>query len=294
MKPFSFLEIEKRLTETKTELGRARSHSANLRNQLSFVSSQLDTEKSQHGKTRKELGELKSIHQTLLSEAKRENQKLLAKVTEYGVANETLKQKLQQEQHEKTNLESKVRDLETVLENKNNEAVNLRDREREIYMKVVIDKHKEDGPGDKITPRKLSLEETKRYFRREILRRRAYSEKTSFEESVDKEPLDKFDEIIQDEGMHDKKTLEIIHSEREAMLKCFEEKLEEINNELNLVKSEKDLANVECTQLKKKLFALEEEGTSVQDRATSPMTKSGTGKHCMQITLEFIKLIYVF
>lgn len=268
------------MTETKSELGRARTHSANLRNQLSFANSQLDTEKSRHNKTRKELDELKSIHQTLLSEAKRENQKLLSKVTELGVANKTLKQKLEQEQEQKTDFESKVRDLKTALENKNNEIANL--REKELYMKVVIEKQKQDGSNAKIPPRKLSLEETKKHFRKEILRKRAYSEKSSYEKSIDEEePLEKFDEIIQVGGMHihDKKTLEILHNEREAMLKCFEEKLEEINSEINDVKAEKDLAKLECTQLRDKLLALEEESTSVQDRATSPMTKSGTGKY---------------
>lgn len=257
-------EIEKRLTETKTELGRARTHSANLRKQLSSTTAHLDTEKTKHDKTRKELEELKSLHQALLIETKKENQKLLFKLNELGFANESLKKELEEEKQLQSDLECRFHNLEIVLENKTREITNL--REKELHVTVSREKVSQEA---KDPSRKLSLDETKRQFRRESLRRRAYSEKSSYE-LMDGEDDKKIDEIMQSQGGEDDgKAMEILHNERETMYKCFEDKLEELSNELNRVQSEKELAKLECNQLRDKLEILE--GKQLQDRSTSPM-----------------------
>ena len=52
------------MEEIKTELNRARTHSAILREEVHLVRTSLEKEQQKHKKTRKELEELKSLHKS--------------------------------------------------------------------------------------------------------------------------------------------------------------------------------------------------------------------------------------
>ena len=75
---FSFLEME----EIKTELNRARTHSARLREEVRLIRTGLENEQRNHRKTQKELKELKSIHETLMVRSNDDQRILQAQVKE--------------------------------------------------------------------------------------------------------------------------------------------------------------------------------------------------------------------
>lgn len=75
---FSFLEME----EIKTELNRARTHSARLREEVRLIRTGLENEQQNHRKTQKELKELKSIHETLMVRSNDDQRILQAQVKE--------------------------------------------------------------------------------------------------------------------------------------------------------------------------------------------------------------------
>ena len=75
---FSFLEME----EMKTELNRARMHSARLREEVRLMRTGLENEQQNHRKTQKELKELKSIHETLMVRSNDDQRILQAQVKE--------------------------------------------------------------------------------------------------------------------------------------------------------------------------------------------------------------------
>ena len=75
---FSFLEME----EIKTELNRARTHSARLREEVRLMRTGLENEQQKHRKTQKELKELKSIHETLMVRSNDDQRILQAQVKE--------------------------------------------------------------------------------------------------------------------------------------------------------------------------------------------------------------------
>ena len=75
---FSFLEME----EIKTELNRARTHSARLREEVRLMRTGLENEQQNHRKTQKELKELKSIHETLMVRSNDDQRILQAQVKE--------------------------------------------------------------------------------------------------------------------------------------------------------------------------------------------------------------------
>lgn len=75
---FSFLEME----EIKTELNRARTHSARLREEVRLMRTGLENEQQKHRKTQKELKELKSIHETLMVKSNDDQRILQAQVKE--------------------------------------------------------------------------------------------------------------------------------------------------------------------------------------------------------------------
>ena len=59
------------MEEIKTELNRARTHSARLREEVHVTRNSLEKEQQRHKKTQKELEELKSIHETMMANSKK-------------------------------------------------------------------------------------------------------------------------------------------------------------------------------------------------------------------------------
>ncbi|XP_022785890.1 myosin-9-like isoform X2 [Stylophora pistillata] len=70
---------EAEMEEMKTELNRARTHSARLREEVCLIRTSLENEQQKHKKTQKELKELKSIHETLMVKSKDDQRILQAK-----------------------------------------------------------------------------------------------------------------------------------------------------------------------------------------------------------------------
>ena len=70
------------MEEIKTELDRARTNSARLREEVHLMRTSVETEQQKHKKTRKELDELKSLHETLMAKGEDDKQNMQRRVQE--------------------------------------------------------------------------------------------------------------------------------------------------------------------------------------------------------------------
>ena len=70
------------MEEIKTELNRARTHSARLREEVHLVRTSLEKEQQKHKKTRKELEELKSLHETLMAKGEEDKKNMQQRAQE--------------------------------------------------------------------------------------------------------------------------------------------------------------------------------------------------------------------
>ena len=70
------------MEEIKTELNRARTHSTRLREEVHLVRTSLKKEQQKHKKTRKELEELKRLHETLMAKGEEEKKNMQLRAQE--------------------------------------------------------------------------------------------------------------------------------------------------------------------------------------------------------------------
>ena len=96
--------MEKKLVDMTSELGSERSHSAKLRGELGTANTQLETQRGEYEKTRKELEELKTLHKATL----RRNRKEMAKL---NITRQTLPNQLDGKIKQRSDLEEKFCDL---------------------------------------------------------------------------------------------------------------------------------------------------------------------------------------
>ena len=85
----------------KTELNRARTHSARLREEAHIMRTSLEKEQQKHKKTMKELEELKSLHETLMTKGEEEKQSMQIKVEQSETTIKQLEEELLAEKSEK-------------------------------------------------------------------------------------------------------------------------------------------------------------------------------------------------
>ena len=85
------------MEEIKTELNRARTHSARLREEVHLTRTNLEKEQEKHKKTRKELEELKSLHETLMAKDEEEKQNMQTRVQELETTINQLQEELSTE-----------------------------------------------------------------------------------------------------------------------------------------------------------------------------------------------------
>ena len=78
---FLFIFLQE-MEEIKTELNRARTHSARLREEVHLTRTSLEKEQQKHKKTHKELEELKSLHETLMAKGKEDKKNMQLRVQE--------------------------------------------------------------------------------------------------------------------------------------------------------------------------------------------------------------------
>lgn len=88
---------ESEMEEIKTELNRARTNSARLREEVHLIRTSLEKEQQKHKKTRKELDELKSIHETLMAKGEEDKQNMQTRVQELETTINRLEEELSTE-----------------------------------------------------------------------------------------------------------------------------------------------------------------------------------------------------
>lgn len=89
------------MEEIKTELIRARTHSARLREENHLMRTSLEKEQQQHKKTSKELEELKSLHETLMEKGEEDKQNMQLKAQDLETTINRLEEALSTERQDK-------------------------------------------------------------------------------------------------------------------------------------------------------------------------------------------------
>ena len=89
------------MEEMKTELNRARTHSARLREEVHIMRTSLEKEQQKHKKTMKELEELKSIHETLMAKGEEDKQNMQRSVQQLETTITQLEDELSTEKSDK-------------------------------------------------------------------------------------------------------------------------------------------------------------------------------------------------
>jgi len=89
------------MEEIKTKLNRARTHSARLREEVHLIRTSFEKEQQKHKKTRKELEELKSLHETLMAKGEEDKKNMQQKVQELETTIKRLEEELSIERSDK-------------------------------------------------------------------------------------------------------------------------------------------------------------------------------------------------
>ena len=85
------------MEEIKTELNRARTNSARLREEVHLIRTSLEKEEQKHKKTRKELEELNSLHETLMAKDEEDKRNMQIRVEELETTINRLEEELSTE-----------------------------------------------------------------------------------------------------------------------------------------------------------------------------------------------------
>ncbi|KAK3752395.1 hypothetical protein QZH41_008595 [Actinostola sp. cb2023] len=284
-------EMEKKLIEMKTELGRARSHSAKLRDELRIVSVSLESQKNKQENIRKELEELKSLHKALLNQSKTEKEKLIFNVNELNNIKEKLTRELETEKQLKTDLQNKCRTFEKELNDKTTEITDLklefqRHLQHETMRDIAQSNSRKAYPVDS---RKLSFDETKSRAKHDMQRKRAYSEKiiSNNGENEIAEDIDKTSRHCVNNNM------EVLYGQCEEMLECIQHNAElvELERKLDLVTCERDFALATSKELEHQLKAYEEKKKNQLDKSTTTMEDIGisTCRKCTNLQSDCVE-----
>ena len=246
------------MEEIKTELNRARTHSARLREEVHLVRTSLEKEQQKHKKTRKELEELKSLHETLMAKA----------------------------EEDKKNMQQRAQELETTI-NRQEEELSTERSDKLVFteetarLRKICDQMDEELRSFKESYEKVSEEN------KELVTKLSNYRNTVLNETVDSNAVG----FILRNGEHEKveKISNVLSSrisfieDEELEIKTRIQKSDSLSTEL-LDETRKDLARVtkEHEELKERHEDLEKQledtmaslekqrSASFHDRATSP------------------------
>ena len=246
------------MEEIKTELMRARTHSARLREEVHLIRTSLETEQQKHKKTSKELKELKSLHETLMAKG----------------------------EEDKQNMQLMVHDLETTI-NRLDEELSIERSDKLVFteetarLRKICDQMDEELLSFKVSYEKVS-EENKElvtklsHYKNNVLNETVYRDAVSFiprqreHDVVEKIPnvLSTRIPFIEDEDLEVKPRIQKSDS-------ISAELLDETKTDLARVTKEheelKDRYEELEKQLEETLASLERQrSASFHDRATSP------------------------
>lgn len=99
------------MEEMRTELNKERVNSSKMCNEIRLLNSQLESEKQKHDRTKKEMHEVKSIHQSILNKTESEKQQMQIEIQELQNSESSLKRQLEEEQENKN---KNIKELEKV------------------------------------------------------------------------------------------------------------------------------------------------------------------------------------
>lgn len=246
------------MEEIKTELNRARTHSARLREEVHLMRTSFEKEQQKHKKTRKELEELKSLHETLLAKGEEDKQNMQLRVQEQEITINRLEEELSTEKSDKQVFTEETARLRKMCDQMDEELRNV----NESYEKV--------SEENKELVTKLSN------HNKNVLNETVYRDAMTFisrqgeHELVEKIPdvLSTRIPFIEDEGLEIKTRLQ--------KSDCFSaELLDETRKDLSRVTREHKELKERYEELEKQLedtlASLERQrSASFHDRATSP------------------------
>ena len=115
------------MEEMKTELNRARTHSARLREEVHLTRTGLEKEQQKHKKTVKELNELKSLHETLMAKSKDDRQVMETRVQELENARKQMEEELSSEKSDKEVFKEEMERLRRVCDQLDEDLRNVKE-----------------------------------------------------------------------------------------------------------------------------------------------------------------------
>lgn len=246
------------MEEIKTELNRARTHSARLREEVHLMRTSFEKEQQKHKKTRKELEELKSLHETLLAKGEEDKQNMQLRVQEQEITINRLEEELSTEKSDKQVFTEETARLRKMCDQMDEE---LRNR-NESYEKV--------SEENKELVTKLSN------HNKNVLNETVYRDAMTFisrqgeHELVEKIPdvLSTRIPFIEDEGLEIKTRLQKSDSFSAELLDETRKDLSRVTREHKELKERYEELE---KQLEDTLASLERQrSASFHDRATSP------------------------
>ena len=274
------------MDEMRTELNRVRIHSSKMREEMGTLHSQLDGEKLKHEKTRKEMEELKSLHQSLLKQTKNERSNLHFQIHELKSSESTLKRQLEDEREMKTKILEEVEqvhkqchELREKLVDKDEKVMRLRknletrtqEREEFVSDEQIELQAQTDCENDFCL---IEEKESRSYSEVSETREKSYTGK---QRHHSKSPP------CQDHR-HSDLRMPVIRSKSGTQV--FADELattlgfQEIHKVIAKISKERDEAKEKCTDLEKQLesYEVKENLKNLKDRATSPLEIDTDGK----------------
>ena len=250
------------MEEMKTELSRARTHSARLREEVQIMRTGLEKEQQKHKKTLKELEELRSLHETLMEKGKYEKHLMETRLKELDTTIKHLEEELLAEKSEKEVFREEMTRLRELCDQLD-EAKTQTDKDL-CVVKEILDKVSEEN---KQLLKKLSD------YNNNILNKSIFRDGVHF--------ISRQEEIGVADRIPNGNPARLSLMENGDITTKFQKHdtsaklLDETRKDLARVTKERDESKQRCEELEKQLeetlVSLERQRTvSFHDRATSP------------------------
>ena len=259
-----FCVSPKEMEEIKTELNRARTHSARLREEVRLMREGLEKEQQNHKKTLKELEELRSLHDTLMAKSKDDQQYMESRLKELETTIKQLEKEVSNEQSEKAVYVEETTRLRKLCDQLDEAKAQT---EKDLcILKEILDKTSEENKAKTLSEYNNNvLNET--VFRDDV----CLISRQQGNEVVDKTPnvLPKHLSLI------DNTDLEINTKSRKDDVAFSAELLDKTRKELARVTQGHEESKQRCQELEKQLEETlaslqRQRAASLHDRATSP------------------------
>lgn len=251
--------MDKKFSEMKSELGRVRSYSAKLRDELRVACVSLESEKNKQDHVKKELEELKSLHKALLYQSKHEKEKLLFNMSQLKNINDRLTKDLESQKEEKTTMQNRSIKLENELKNKQKQI--------EFYK---TDFQRNPTSSCNINVRKVSADEAINGDRIDLSnRRRTYSDRSE-QTCRDQRCLETIEGEENSENMEtnmSKAQTEIIEHDNTQLI--------DLERKLERLLTERDFALEYSKSLEEQVKNYQDGRSLYVDKGTSPIDNLG-------------------